>query len=439
MEEMPEGRIKFVDCIIMPNKKKPFSKRSYQLKKEFLEKAVISERDFSADLTGSRQAQNFGLNLFFKNFWGKVFNTFGEFKLTAGYVFKLLLASKIGLILVLVTLVVPLTAFEAHIVNVTATIERRPGECGAFSPGYWINHDGCTGQGSGSSDWASQVETLSATFSGVFGSYTGSQICQAVWEGNCPNGNTVAAKLCRAKRQTLANELNAVSNHQDINAILAGADDGSSAFDNLGLTANSTVGQALAAVETVLTNPQATKNQLSGAAYVAGRIYTFYEEENPTRPACVYTVSDSGFSSPLGAEQPLGENSGGGSLLKASVLESFGLGDEADSTSTENSTSSDDIATSTATSTIETTGVATTTTDGTSTDSTSTISEASSTTPVVDSAPTSTEPVSPPADPTPPPADPTPPPADPTPPPADPTPPPADPTPPPVSDPPPAS
>ena len=141
MEGMPEGKIKFVDCIIMPNKRKPSSKKSYQAKKRILEKAAISERDFSADSTSSRQEQNFGLNLFFKNFWEKVFNTFGEFKLTVGYVFKLLLASKIGLILVLATLVVPLTAFEAHVVNVTATIERRPClERQVRTIGYWKNH-----------------------------------------------------------------------------------------------------------------------------------------------------------------------------------------------------------------------------------------------------------------------------------------------------------
>ncbi len=120
---------KFVDCIILPKKRQSSLKRSCQ-KKGIFKKLVISEKE-----------ENFGLNLFFKNFWDKIFNAFGEFKLTLSYIFKLLLVSKIGLILVLITLVVPLTAFEAHVVNVTATIERKP--CLTYeirSMGYWKNH-----------------------------------------------------------------------------------------------------------------------------------------------------------------------------------------------------------------------------------------------------------------------------------------------------------
>lgn len=40
--------------------------------------------------------------------------------------FRFLLVSKLGLIVVLLTLVVPFSAFEAHVVNVTAKIEREP-------------------------------------------------------------------------------------------------------------------------------------------------------------------------------------------------------------------------------------------------------------------------------------------------------------------------
>lgn len=120
---------KFVDCVILPKKRQSSLKRSCQ-KKGIFKKLVISEKE-----------ENFGLNLFFKNFWDKIFNAFGEFKLTLSYIFKLLLVSKIGLILVLITLVVPLTAFEAHVVNVTATIERKPCLASEIrSMGYWKNH-----------------------------------------------------------------------------------------------------------------------------------------------------------------------------------------------------------------------------------------------------------------------------------------------------------
>ncbi len=460
MEEIPAGKIKFVDCIIMPNNKKPSSKRSYQLKKEVLEKAVISERDFSADLTGSRQEQNFGLNLFFKNLWEKVFNAFGEFKLTVGYVFKLLLASKIGLILVLITLVVPLTAFEAHIVNVTATIERRQNECPALSIGYWRNHEGCTGGGNGSSVWEPQVQTLSASsFSGVFGSYSGAQICGNLWIPNCPSGNNVNSKFCKAKAHVLGNELNVVSGRQDLAAILAGADDGDAAFDNLGLDSNSTVSQALATAEQILINgTSSTATQLENVIHVASRIYNFYESENPEAPMCLYSWPLPGFSAfsassaPIdgeGEREPVDSENMDDSVISETgslgasiidVVQPLISGDE--------SSTSTDATTSTTASVGDTNGAATTTTDGISTDSTSTIPEATSTEPVVDSAPTPTEPTLPPADTTSttpppsdttPPADTTPPPADSTPPPADPTPPPTDPTPPPVSDPPPAS
>jgi len=432
MEEIPEGKIKpakisfheiyegkYVDCIIMSNKKQPSSKKSYQVKKEVLEKAVISE------------AAGFGLS-FFKNFWEKIFSAFGEFKLTFGSVFKLLLASKITLILVLITLVVPLTAFEAHVVNVTATIERRPSQCAALSPGYWANHDGCS-QGYGKTKWMNQIHDLSNSYSGVFGSLMGELMCKNLWEASCPLGNNIPAKLCRAKRHVLALELNIVSARLDPNAIIAGSDDGSSSFDNFGLSPASTVKQALTVLESTLANPSSTIFQLNDTAYVAERINTFYESENPSRPECVYTWGNNDFVSTSASEEDssdgdgkktLGDGSGDESLFGASVLQSFGLSEEANSTSTENSTSSTDVTTSTATSTSETggSGEATTTISGISPDSTSTA-------PVVDPTPTSTstEPVSPPADTTPP-ADPTPPP------PADTTPPPTDPTPPPVSD-----
>ncbi len=128
--EKREGKNKLVDCIIMPKKEQP------SLKKNLYKSRAI--RDGGGVL--GKEA-DFGLVLFFRNFWEKVFNAIGEFKLSVGYIFRLLLASKISLILVLITLVVPLTAFEAHVVNVTATIERRPCfERQVRTIGYWKNH-----------------------------------------------------------------------------------------------------------------------------------------------------------------------------------------------------------------------------------------------------------------------------------------------------------
>lgn len=183
------------------------------------------------------------------------------------------------------------SAFEAHVINVTAKIELPP-MCNALSIGYWRNHEGCIGKGSGSSDWTSQVNALSSTFSGVFSSYTGENICQNLWIPDCPSGNTVESKLCKAKAQVLGNELNVVSSRQSLNALLAGADDGDSAFDHLGLSASSTVEAALVAAEAIIVNASSTKAQLTDAAYVAMRIYSFYEDENPKRPYCIFDLTE---------------------------------------------------------------------------------------------------------------------------------------------------
>jgi len=56
---------------------------------------------------------------------------------------RLAMVSKISLVLLLITMVVPLSAFEAHIVNVTATIERKP--CKDFptrNRSTWLAHAG---------------------------------------------------------------------------------------------------------------------------------------------------------------------------------------------------------------------------------------------------------------------------------------------------------
>ncbi len=182
-----------------------------------------------------------------------------------------------------------MSAFEAHVVNVTATIEMPPHEeCPALSIGYWTNHEGCDG-GKGENVWAAEVAALSTgSFSGVFGSYSGADVCVNLSIPECPKGNSIPSKLCKAKAQTLADELNVVSGRLDLNAWLAGADDGESAFDNLGLAPSSKVFTALAVIESILANASSTANNLTDATYVAQRIYAFYEDENPNAPMCIY-------------------------------------------------------------------------------------------------------------------------------------------------------
>ncbi len=211
--------------------------------------------------------------------------------LTVRRAINFFLVSKLSLVLILAAFVLPLSAFEAHVINVTATIERPPNQCDALSVGYWRNHEGCTQGGNGSTIWASQVSALSSSlFSGVFASTTGSQMCFNLWIPNCPSGNSVASKLCKAKAMTLGDELNLVSGRLDLAALLAGADNGSSAFLNLGLNSNSTIQEALTVIEAILANPGSTVLQLTNAAAVAERIYAFYEDENPQKPACIYSL-----------------------------------------------------------------------------------------------------------------------------------------------------
>ena len=204
---------------------------------------------------------------------------------------RVLLVSKFALILVLLGFVIPLSAFEAHVVNVTAKIERRPASCGALSVGYWRNHEGCSQGGEGSSAWEAEIQALSGTFSSAFAATTGAQMCNNFWIPNCPSGNSVPAKLCRARAMTLGDESNVVSSRLDLNALIAGADNGSSAFDHLGLSSNSTVSEALAALEAIIVDLSHTTGQLTDVATVAERIYTFYEDENPSRPYCIYTLA----------------------------------------------------------------------------------------------------------------------------------------------------
>ena len=194
------------------------------------------------------------------------------------------MVSKLALAAVLVVFVVPLAAFEAHVINVTAVIERPPTQCDALSIGYWRNHEGCN-QGEGESVWTDEIHTMTENFSGLFYSTTGEEICQDLWIPNCPSGNNIPAKRCRATAMALADELNLVSGRLQLEALIAGADNGNSAFDNLGLDYNSTVREALTIVEMVIAGVY--NASLTDAAYVAERIYSFYKDENVNAPYCV--------------------------------------------------------------------------------------------------------------------------------------------------------
>ena len=199
---------------------------------------------------------------------------------------KYLLVSKLALAAVLVVFVVPLAAFEAHVINVTAVIERPPTQCDALSIGYWRNHEGCD-QGEGESVWTDEIHDMTSNFSGLFYNTSGEEICQALWIPNCPSGNGAFAKRCRATAMALADELNLVSGRLALDALIAGADDGNSAFDHLGLDYNSTVEEALTGIEYIVSNLNYSASQYNDAAYVAERIYTFYEDENANAPYCV--------------------------------------------------------------------------------------------------------------------------------------------------------
>ncbi|MBI2100881.1 MAG: hypothetical protein HYT47_02595 [Candidatus Vogelbacteria bacterium] len=220
------------------------------------------------------------------------------------------LAAAIIFVAILINSVTLLSAFEAHVINVTATIERRPNQCDALSPGYWRNHEGCV-QGGGESVWVSQINTLSSSFSGVFAGYSGPGICAAEWQPNCPSVLTREGRLCRAKLHTLADELNLVSGRLDLNALIAGADRGGGSFDRLGLSASSTVAEALTAAERVIAQHEADatldgREWLVDAAQVAERIYSFYEDENPIAPQCIFDLTQVNLSSveSLGTVEP---------------------------------------------------------------------------------------------------------------------------------------
>lgn len=194
--------------------------------------------------------------------------------------------------IILAVFVIPISAFEARVVNVTAVIENpegpeEPQRCDVLGWKYWEFHEGCVA-GTGESDWTPEINDLSGTFSGVFAAYTGSDICRNTWLINCSGGDVRTNLRCRAKLHILIDELNVVSAHLDLEAILSDADNGSPSFDHLGLTPNSTIRETIAAIEETIVDPDASFTLLLDAAQVARRIYLFYEFLNPERPACVY-------------------------------------------------------------------------------------------------------------------------------------------------------
>ncbi|MBI3589667.1 MAG: hypothetical protein HY093_04650 [Candidatus Liptonbacteria bacterium] len=331
---------------------------------------------------------------------------------------------------VLITLVVPLAAFEAHIVNVTATIERKP--CLTYeirSMGYWKNHPS------------------QRIFPQTVGDTTVANNAEADAVFNLPN-NVLANKL---KKQLLALKFD-IAYFGSGEAIVGGGDSTTlsqlAAQADAALLADPQVSDTLAYYHNLIEeiNTSETVSTCDQFFLLCGDInadgvinmpdvtvlinYLFSGGSIPTGVKTdlngdgVSDVFDQiALSDYLGgqapaptceSEPPPSEPANlGASILDAVSPEGdtglegeAGAGSEAVPDQTESSTS-------------------TSTTNETPVDSTSTVPDSTSTMPVVDPTPTSTEP--------------TPPPSDTTPPPADPTPPPTDPTPPPVSDPPPAS
>ena len=96
-----------------------------------------------------------------------------------------------------------LSAFEAHVVNVTAKIDPPPNVCDAKNRSYWQDHEGCL-SGTGSSIWESNVQSLSGQFSSFFAGTTGTQMCEYLFTSNCPSQNTTEGKLCAARAELLS-------------------------------------------------------------------------------------------------------------------------------------------------------------------------------------------------------------------------------------------
>lgn len=178
--------------------------------------------------------------------------------------------------------------------NDTETITAKigtPAQCDALSLGYWKNHEGCF-KGKGSSIWAADINNLSSGYSGVYSTSTAEQICALLWIPNCGPGHIVQGKRCRARAHALANELDIVSRHLNLDAFIAGASDNSGAFRRQGLTSFSTVDESMDVIESVIANASSTKHELRDVLYIAARIYSFYENWNPFAPECVFDPDD---------------------------------------------------------------------------------------------------------------------------------------------------
>ncbi|MCD6414736.1 MAG: hypothetical protein J7L23_03880, partial [Candidatus Diapherotrites archaeon] len=172
------------------------------------------------------------------------------------------------------------------------TCEHKEIACDARSVGYWSNNEGCPD----SSYWADEISELSNNyFHGAFHDISGEEICETTDISNCPSANQLEGKLCRAKAQALAVESNLVSGRLTLGASLAGSDNGDEAFDNLGLGPSSTIEDAMLAVEEIILNGSHTSGELTDAATVAERIISFYEDENPQYPECIYTSCGDGY------------------------------------------------------------------------------------------------------------------------------------------------
>lgn len=161
----------------------------------------------------------------------------------------------------------------------------KAGQCNALSQGYYKNNDGCA-NGTGASIWADEVNVISDSFFDVFVTITGEEMCVALAD-NCASGTDIDKSRCKAQKHLLADESDIAASRLRLDALLAGVDDGNTAFDSLGLSATSTVSQALNAVEQIISDANSPKAQLDRAQYVAMRVYTWYEDENPVRPECV--------------------------------------------------------------------------------------------------------------------------------------------------------
>ena len=181
------------------------------------------------------------------------------------------------------------SAFEAHVVNVTAQIENYKVSCPAYSIDEWRDHQGCTA-GTGSSLWASEVNQLSSGLSNYFSNYTGEMICQDLVLADCKGLEGRENAVCWATAHALVNELNLVSNRLAPNALVAGGFDGNPAFGRLGISAGSTVLEVVTLAESILANASSTAPQLRDAMYVSRRVHHFYNYENSAKPQCVFDL-----------------------------------------------------------------------------------------------------------------------------------------------------